>query len=72
MDESLLQTKFYIPVTRAYSAARFKTSLVPRPRLIEQLDEGLNGKLTIICAPAGFGKTTLVSGLVASCGRPVA
>jgi LuxR family transcriptional regulator, maltose regulon positive regulatory protein len=40
--------------------------------LIEQLNEGLVGKLTLISAPAGFGKTTLVSEWIASCGMPVA
>ena len=45
-----------------------------RPRLIEQLNEGLSSgrKLTLISAPAGFGKTTLVSEWVAGCGRPAA
>lgn len=49
----LLQTKLYVP--------RLRPSLVPRPRLIETLNQGLAGKLTLISAPAGFGKTTLVS-----------
>jgi LuxR family maltose regulon positive regulatory protein len=55
MTTPLLTTKLYIPPARP--------SLVPRPRLIEQLDEGLHSgrKLTLISAPAGFGKTTLVS-----------
>jgi LuxR family maltose regulon positive regulatory protein len=35
--------------------------LVPRPRLIERLNDGLRRKLTLISAPAGFGKTTLLS-----------
>jgi LuxR family maltose regulon positive regulatory protein len=61
MDESLLQTKLYIPVTRLDSETGARASLIPRPRLIEQMDEGLPGKLTLICAPAGFGKTTLAS-----------
>jgi len=39
---------------------------VSRPRLIEQLNAGLHRKLTLISAPAGFGKTTLLSGRVAS------
>ena len=51
--EQLLTTKFYIPPTRP--------EFVPRPHLIERLNEGLHRKLTLISAPAGFGKTTLVS-----------
>ncbi len=45
-----------------------------RPRLIERLNEGLSSgrKLTLISASAGFGKTTLVSEWIASCGKPVA
>jgi LuxR family maltose regulon positive regulatory protein len=38
-----------------------RPELVPRPRLIERLNAGLHRKLTCISAPAGFGKTTLVS-----------
>jgi len=53
MSTPLLTTKLFIPPTRP--------ELVPRPRLIERLDEGLHRKLTLISAPAGFGKTTLVS-----------
>jgi LuxR family transcriptional regulator, maltose regulon positive regulatory protein len=49
----LLTTKLYIPPTRP--------EIVPRPRLIERLDEGLSRKLTVVSAPAGFGKTTLVT-----------
>src|SRR6266568_5791959 len=33
--------------------------LVSRPRLLELVDQGLEGKLTLICSPAGSGKTTL-------------
>jgi LuxR family maltose regulon positive regulatory protein len=51
--EQLLTTKFYIPSTRP--------DIVPRQRLIERLNEGLDCKLTLISAPAGYGKTTLVS-----------
>jgi LuxR family maltose regulon positive regulatory protein len=50
---SLLTTKLYIP--------RVRPELVPRQRLIEQLNAGLHRKLTLISAPAGFGKTTLLS-----------
>jgi LuxR family maltose regulon positive regulatory protein len=60
----LLQTKLYVP--------RVRSSLVPRPRLIEKLNAGLSGKLTLISAPAGFGKTTLVSEWIADCERPFA
>jgi LuxR family maltose regulon positive regulatory protein len=49
----ILQTKLYTPPTRP--------ELVSRPRLIERLNAGLDRKLTVICAPAGFGKTTLAS-----------
>jgi LuxR family maltose regulon positive regulatory protein len=53
MTSSILVTKLFIPPTRP--------ELVPRPRLIERMDGGLHQKLTLISAPAGFGKTTLVS-----------
>ncbi|HKP52896.1 MAG TPA: AAA family ATPase, partial [Chloroflexia bacterium] len=59
-----MATKLYIPPPRP--------KVVPRPRLIERLNEGLHRKLTLISAPAGFGKTTLVSEWVAGCDRQVA
>jgi len=46
--------------------------MVLRPRLSERLNKGLQRQLTLISAPAGFGKTTLVSEWVATCERPVA
>jgi LuxR family maltose regulon positive regulatory protein len=49
----LLMTKLYVP--------RARPTLVVRPRLIERLHAGLIGKLTLIAAPAGFGKTTLLA-----------
>jgi LuxR family maltose regulon positive regulatory protein len=64
MSSPLLRTKLYIPPVRP--------ELVSRPRLIEQLNAGLERKLTLISAPAGYGKTTLLSEWNASCGRPVA
>ena len=64
MPRQLLQTKLYVPPTRP--------TIVLRPRLIEKLNGGMHCKLTLISAPAGFGKTTLVSEWVASCGKPVA
>ncbi|MBA4117142.1 MAG: tetratricopeptide repeat protein, partial [Rubrobacter sp.] len=39
---------------------------------MERLNEGMHGRLTLICAPAGFGKTTLISEWVAGCERPAA
>ena len=60
----LLATKLFVPPARA--------TRVLRPRLIERLNDGLQRKLTIVSAPAGFGKTTLVSAWVAGCGRQVA
>ena len=54
MPEILLRTKLSVPPLRA--------SMIPRPHLIERLSHGLKlgHKLTLISAPAGFGKTTLV------------
>ena len=49
----LLETKLYVP--------RSRPALVPRPRLSERLDRGTASKLTIVSAPAGFGKTTLLT-----------
>src|SRR5262249_50883253 len=50
---ALLATKLYRP--------RQTQAVVVRPRLIERLDQGLAGPLTLISAPAGFGKSTLVA-----------
>jgi LuxR family maltose regulon positive regulatory protein len=61
----LLQTKLHIPPIRP--------ELVSRPRLIERLNaavptqDAFSRALTLVSAPAGFGKTTLVSEWVASC-----
>lgn len=51
-----------------------RPKVVPRPRLNECLNEGLlaSRKLTLISAPAGFGKTTLISDWVTKGKRPVA
>jgi LuxR family maltose regulon positive regulatory protein len=64
MSTPILATKLYVPPPRP--------KVVPRPRLIEWLNQGLHRKLTLISAPAGFGKTTLVSAWVAGFDRPVA
>ncbi len=66
MADPILATKLYIPPPRP--------DTVPRPRLFEKMNEGLRQdqgfgrKLTLISAPAGFGKTTLVSEWVAGSG----
>ena len=61
MPTQLLTTKLYIPPVRP--------ELVSRPHLIERLNQGLDRKLTLISAPAGFGKTTLLSEWVHTMGR---
>src|SRR5512142_296984 len=66
MPAPILATKLYIPPPRP--------GVVPRPRLIERLNDGLamGCRVTLISAAAGFGKTTLVSEWVANCKQPVA
>jgi len=55
MVDRLLETKFHIPARR--------TGDVPRPQLLEILQTGLseNRKMTLVSAPAGYGKTTLIT-----------
>jgi LuxR family maltose regulon positive regulatory protein len=53
VPSGLLATKLFVPPARA--------NLVVRPRLFERLQAGLREKLTLVAAPAGFGKTTLLS-----------
>ena len=48
----LLRTKLYLPSLRP--------EWVSRPRLVERLNANLDRKLTLVSAPAGFGKTTLL------------
>ena len=64
MPAPILATKLYIPQSRS--------KIIFRQRLTDRLNEGLNRKLTLVSAPAGFGKTTLISEWITSCGRPVA
>lgn len=64
MPAPILATKLYLP--------RLRPNAVSRSHLIERLNEGLHRKLTLISAPAGFGKTTLVSAWVEGIERPVA
>ncbi|MBN2393451.1 MAG: AAA family ATPase [Anaerolineae bacterium] len=61
----LLKTKLYLPPIRS--------ELVARPRLLARLRQALDAghKLTLISAPAGFGKSTLLSDCASKCGVPV-
>ena len=56
MQDSLIHTKLHLPFLRA--------QLAPRQRLQARVSQGLAGPLTLITAPAGFGKTlnTIVTG----------
>ena len=58
MPDPLLETKLYAP--------RPRPGLVHRSRLSERLDRGVESKLTLVSAPAGFGKTTLLAEWLAS------
>ena len=49
----LLATKLHVP--------RPRHGFVPRPRLLERLGEGTAHELTLVCAPAGFGKTSMLA-----------
>ncbi len=54
----LLETKLYTP--------RWRPAFVSRPRLVRRLDQGTERKLTLVSAPAGFGKTTLLAEWIAT------
>ncbi|MFC0682784.1 protein kinase [Lysobacter korlensis] len=54
----LLGTKLYLP--------RPQRRAVPRPRLIERLNRGMDSALTLVSAPAGFGKSTLLASWLAA------
>jgi LuxR family maltose regulon positive regulatory protein len=64
MKGSILYTKLQRPPVA--------TDIVPRDRLLDQLNEGLHRPLTLISAPAGYGKSTLASRWVVACDRPSA
>jgi hypothetical protein len=57
-SDLLLATKYTIPPQH--------TDTIARPRLLDQLDQGLARKLTLVIAPAGYGKTSLLSTWAAS------
>ncbi len=58
----LRRTKFYRPAT--------PQDLVIRPRLLDKLSQGVSRPLTLVCAPAGYGKTILVSSFLETCALP--
>src|SRR5829696_7748738 len=60
----LLATKLYVP--------RARPGFLPRPRLLERLAEGMAGDLVLVCAPAGFGKTSLLADWARHSRSPVA
>jgi LuxR family transcriptional regulator, maltose regulon positive regulatory protein len=62
--DPLIRTKLRLPFIRP--------SLVPRPRLQARIAEGLAYPLTLVVAPAGFGKTTLVAASLAEGHKPIA
>ncbi len=64
MSTPILKTKLYIPPSRP--------TIVSRTRLFEYLDAGLHRKLILVSAPAGFGKTTLLSDWLSTREQPVA
>ena len=66
LDQSkhLLLTKFYVPAVRSEQ--------VSRPRLNDMLNSGMGKKLILVSAPAGYGKTTLVSKWLRETGTPCA
>ena len=63
-QDALLATKLHVP--------RPRPGFVPRPRLVAALGEGLARGRVLICAPAGFGKTSLLADWARGGGRPVA
>jgi LuxR family transcriptional regulator, maltose regulon positive regulatory protein len=62
--DPLLTTKLALPLARQ--------TLIARPRLLDRLDEGLAAALTLVAAPPGFGKSTLVAAWARRGGHPVA
>ena len=61
MGAPLVQTKLHMPGARA--------GTVPRPRLADRLARGLTAKLTLVSAPAGFGKSTMLAQWLAQTGH---
>jgi LuxR family maltose regulon positive regulatory protein len=64
MERPIITTKLYTPPP--------PVTIIHRPALLARLDQGLAGKLTLLTAPAGYGKSTLISRWVSAVGLPVA
>ncbi|MDH5718339.1 MAG: LuxR C-terminal-related transcriptional regulator [Spirochaetia bacterium] len=64
MPEQILTTKIYIPLPGS--------KVIARQRLIDKLNAGVEGKLSLVCAHAGYGKTTLVARWLAKIKKPAA
>ena len=64
MADALVETKLLLP--------RARRDTVPRPRLDGLLDRARTAPVTLVSAPAGFGKTTLLAAWLADAGQPVA
>src|SRR5215212_8791485 len=62
--DELLATKLHIP--------RARPGFVVRPRLVDRLAPAQGGEVTLVCAPAGFGKTALLADWARRDRRPVA
>ena len=62
--DALLATKLHVP--------RSQPGYVPRPRLVQALEDGLARQLVLVCGPAGFGKTAQLAHWAHSGGHPVA
>lgn len=63
MSSPLLSTKLYVPTPRK--------GIISRTKLIEQLNSGSERKLTLVSAPAGYGKTTLLADWIEQHSTPV-
>lgn len=63
-NSEIVRTKLFIPPLRC--------DLIPRPRLVERIQEGITQKLVLVSAPAGYGKTTLLVEWVQQADIPVA
>ena len=64
MTQALLATKLFAPQPSPGS--------LERTRLLQRLDAGLAGRLSVVCAPAGFGKSSLLGAWVQACEHPSA